>query len=203
MKVLLIHGLSRTPVSLAGLGWQLNRQGWPTEHFGYAAFIESFDQIVGRLRHTIQQLSTGSYSVVAHSLGGLLTRAALGDASISQPAHVLMLGTPNQQPRLAPLAWRLPPFQWCTGQCGKNLATTHFFESLPGLRSPYTVIAGVGGPTGWLSPFGHEPNDGIVAVSETQLSKSDRRIEFPVEHTFMMHDAAVQASVVDILQQHA
>lgn len=202
MKVLLIHGLSRTPVSLAGLGWRLHDQGWQPDHFGYAAFLESFDQIVVRLRHRLQRLGNESYTVVAHSLGGLLTRAALADPTLPNPAHIIMLGTPNQQPRLAPLAWRLPPFQWFTGQCGENLATSHFFESLPGLRSPYTIIAGVGGPRGWLSPFGDEANDGVVAVSETHLSAGDRRIELPVEHTFMMNDAAVQSTVIDTLKQN-
>lgn len=200
MKILLIHGLSRTPVSLAGLAWRLNDRGWQTEHFGYAAFWESFDQIVTRLQQQLRQFGTESYSIVAHSLGGLLTRAALADGTVPPPSHVVMLGTPNQRPRLAPLAWQLPPFQWFTGQCGRHLTQLEFFEKLPVLRSPYTIIAGVGGPTGLLSPFGDEANDGIVAVSETYLSASDRRIELPVEHTFMMNDAVVQATVIQTLQ---
>jgi len=201
MKVLLIHGLSRTPVSLAGLAWQLQARGWQTEHFGYAAFLESFDQIVVRLRQQLMEFGAESYSIVAHSLGGLLTRAALGDDQVPQPDHVIMLGTPNQRPRLAPLAWQLLPFQWFTGQCGLNLTQPYFFEKLPPLRSPYTIVAGVGGPVGFLSPFGDEANDGIVAVAETLLSADDRRIELPVEHTFMMNDPAVQSAVIESLEK--
>lgn len=201
MKVLLIHGLSRTPASLAGLAWQLHHQGWQTEHFGYAAFLESFDQIVVRLRQKLQQFAHEPYSIVAHSLGGLLTRAALGDGILPQPAHVVMLGTPNQRPRLAPIAWQLPPFQWFTGQCGLNLTQPYFFEQLPHLRSPYTIVAGNGGPKGLLSPFGDEANDGIVAVSETHMKESDRRIELPVGHTFMMNNPAVQSAIIETLQE--
>jgi hypothetical protein len=200
MKVVLIHGLNRTPASLLGLAWGLQQWGWQTEHFGYAALFESFDQIVMRLRRQCLAMGTEPYSIVAHSLGGLLTRAALGDRTIPQPAHVIMLGTPNQRPRLAALAWQLPPFQWLSGQCGLNLTQKQFFDKLPSLRSPYTIIAGIGGPRGVLSPFGNEANDGIVAVAETRLAEGDRRIELPVGHTFMMNDPAVQSAIIETLR---
>jgi len=106
-----------------------------------------------------------------------------------------MLGTPNQRPRLAPYAWQLPPFRWWTGECGLNLTNSHFFKSLPSVKSPYTIIAGTGGPRGFLSPFGDELNDGIVALNETRLSHQDRLIQLPVMHTFMMNDSQVQKTV--------
>ena len=50
------------------------------------AFAESFDRIVERLRVRLQELSSqGNYGIVAHSLGGLLTRAALALDSIKKP----------------------------------------------------------------------------------------------------------------------
>ncbi len=202
MKVLLVHGLSRSPLSFLSLAWRLEALGWQTELFGYAAFLESFDAIAARLRDRLQTLREGEpYAIVAHSLGGLLTRAALAADHLPQPRHVVMLGTPNQRPRLAPLAWRLWPFRWVTGSCGFNLTQAHFFEQLPPLRSPYTLIAGVGGPRGRLSPFGEEANDGIVALAETRLRESDRPIQLPVGHTFMMNHPDVQAVVLHTLRQ--
>ncbi len=200
MKILLIHGLSRTPLSLLGLEWYLQQTGRATEQFGYIAVAETFDRIVERLRVRLQVLaSQGSYGIVAHSLGGLLTRAALGLSSIELPKHIVMLGTPNQPPRLAPHAWQLPPFRWWTGQCGLNLTNPDFFASLPGIDSPYTIVAGTGGLRGFLSPFGDEPNDGIVALSETRLSDRDRLVQLPVMHTFMMNNSSVQKTVVRAL----
>lgn len=202
MQVLLVHGLSRTPASLMSLGWRLQTAGWSTAAFSYAAFFETFDQIAQRLRQRLDQVSQqGAYSVVAHSLGGLLLRAALSADNVLPPAHTVMLGPPNQRPRLAPIAWQLPPFQWVTRQCGFNLTQLDFFEALPRLRSPYTIIAGVGGPTGWLSPFGNEANDGIVAIGETRMTEGDRPLEFPVMHTFMMNHPAVQSAVISAIQR--
>ena len=203
MKILLIHGLSRTPVSLMGLAKRLERHGWQSELFGYVAFLESFEQIAQRLCQTIKVLGNqGGYSIVAHSLGGLLARVALDQSDIPQPNHIVMLGTPNQRPRLAPIAWQAFPFRWFTGQCGFNLTQTNFFEDLPRLRSSYTILAGTLGPQGPLSPFGNAINDGIVAVDETRIVNSDRPILFPVEHTFMMNDKTVQATVIKTLEQY-
>ena len=200
MKILLIHGLSRTPLSLLGLEWHLQQRGQATEQFSYLAVAETFDRIVERLRVRLQALgSQGSYGIIAHSLGGLLTRAALGLEPIELPQHIVMLGTPNQPPRLAPYAWRVPLFRWWTGQCGLNLTDPDFFASLPKIKANYTIVAGTGGLRGSWSPFGDELNDGIVALKETRLSDRDQIIQLPVIHTFMMNDSRVQKTVVQAL----
>jgi hypothetical protein len=202
MKILLIHGLSRTSLSLLSLEWYLQQSGWVTEQFSYLAVSETFDCIVERLRVRLQILaSQGAYSIVAHSLGGLLTRAALGLSSLEMPRHIVMLGTPNQLPRLALHAWRLAPFRWWTGQCGLNLTNPDFFTSLPRIESPYTIVAGTGGLRGFWSPFGDELNDGIVALNETRLSHQDQIIQLPVFHTFMMNDSIVQKTVKKAFSQ--
>lgn len=196
MAIIFIHGLARTSLSLLGLEWRLRTKGHKTVHFGYAAFAESFDQIVERLWRCLQVLEKDRpYSAVTHSLGGVLLRAALGRGGLSHPQQIVMLAPPNQRPRLALLAWNLFPFRWVTGQCGFNLTQSSFYANLPPLQSPYTIIAGTGGLRGPLSPFGNEPNDGIVALSETRLTTRDRLVQLPVEHTFMMHDPAVHRIV--------
>ncbi|MBL1178566.1 esterase/lipase family protein [Pantanalinema sp. GBBB05] len=200
MKVLLIHGLGRSPFSLVQLEQQLQLAGHLPEHFGYAAFMESYDRIVERLQLHLKALAQqGTYGVVAHSLGGLLVRSALGLANIAPPAHIIMLGTPNQPPRLAAHAWRLLPFQWFSGQCGFNLTCHNFYAAMPPLQTPYTIVAGTSGPRGVLSPFGMELNDGIVALSETRLSDQDRLVQLNVWHTFMMNDRRVQEIVLQSL----
>jgi hypothetical protein len=197
MQILLIHGLARTSLSLMQLEHGLQQAGHITEQFGYVAFAETFDAIAHRLYQRFQQLSAqGSYAVVAHSLGGVLTRAALGLGAVFQPGHVVMLGTPNQPPRLASLAWKVPPFQWFTGQCGYNLTCHQFYAKLPPLQTNYTIVAGTNGPTGLLSPFGNDINDGIVALKETYINPTDRVIAVPAWHTFMMNHPQVQRIVL-------
>ncbi|HEY9880469.1 MAG TPA: alpha/beta hydrolase [Leptolyngbyaceae cyanobacterium] len=179
---------------------RLRRAGYATEHFGYFAIAESFDSIVERLHLKLQQIAwQGPYAVVAHSLGGILTRAALALGQVRDPEQIVMLGTPNQPPRLALHAWRVPPFRWFTGQCGFKLTCTQFYGGLPMVQSPYTIVAGTLGPRGPLSPFGDEVNDGIVALSETRILPHDAVVQLPVWHTFMMNDSRVQDVVIQSL----
>lgn len=203
MHILLIHGLARTSLSLARLEQRLRQAGHHTEQFSYFAFAEDFDAIAQRLNHTLQALARrGPYGVVGHSLGGVLTRAALGLGQLpALPCQVVMLGTPNQPPRLASLAWNLWPFRWFTGQCGRNLTCRQFYDRLPTLQSPYTIVAGIGGPTGPLSPFGEEVNDGIVALSETAMTPQDTLIPVPTWHTFMMDHPQVQTIILTTLAE--
>lgn len=200
MKIVLIHGLARTSLSLLSLERRLRRSGWATEQFAYTAFLEPYDRIVTRLKTRLAAIAhQAPYGIVAHSLGGILTRAALGSVTFRLPVHTVMLGPPNRPPRLARYAWQAPPFRWFTGDCGGNLAKPEFFAQLPSLQSPYTIIAGTAGPRGVWSPFGPEVNDGIVALSETVLADDDRPITLPVFHTFMMNDRTLQDTVVQIL----
>ncbi|MEL6601870.1 MAG: alpha/beta hydrolase [Cyanobacteria bacterium J06614_10] len=192
MNILLIHGLGRTPLSLWTLGNILQKAGHHPTFFGYTSVLHSFDDIAQRLRLQLRSLSQlGPYGIVSHSLGGILTRAALTNANFPPPAHVVMLAPPNQSPLAARLANRLFPFRWYARQCGQNMAAPAFYQQLPILTSPYTLIAGTAGPTGPLSPFGHEPNDLILSISEVRMHPKDTPLLVPALHSFIMnHDMA-------------
>jgi Alpha/beta hydrolase family len=196
MRLLLVHGMGRTPLSLARLARALRRDGHRIERLGYLAAVESFDRIRARVRIRLERLArTGEpYAVVGHSLGGLALRAAL-DGLKPGPAHFVMLATPNRPPRLARRLHRLWPYRLLCGESGQLIARPEFFALLPPLSVPYTIIAGSAGPKGRRSPFGEDPNDWIVAVEETKLAPDDRPTILPVGHTFMMNDRRVQAAI--------
>jgi pimeloyl-ACP methyl ester carboxylesterase len=202
MQVLLIHGMGRTALSMFRLGWELRRTGHSVRLVRYLAAVEPFAKIVRRVREECARTGVaGPYAVVGHSLGGLLARVALGEnpTSFPVPVHLIMLGTPNQAPRQARRYGRLLPYRWINGECGQLLMQPEFFARLPPLTIPYTIVAGTrGGPD--RTPFGDEPNDGVVAVSETVLSAADRPVTFPARHTFMMNDRRVRALILQILR---
>jgi hypothetical protein len=200
MHVLLARGLGRTSLSLAGLARSLRKAGHATESFRYVAAIESSGSISARLQSRLRIIAAlgQPYAVLGHSLGGLLLRHAITELE-RPPFHLIMLGTPNRPPRLAQRVNRVWPFRLATGEPGRRLADPEFFRALPIPVIPYTIIAGTGGPRGRFSPFGSEPNDWLVAVSETLIMGTDRPLQFPVSHTFMMLSGAVRAEVRRIL----
>lgn len=197
MDVLLVHGLVRTAGSMLPLGRTLRRAGHDPHYFNYFASVESIPAIVGRLRRRLAPFRGGGgpYAAVGHSLGGVLLRQALVDAEGAPPRLLVLLASPSRSPRAARSAWRAFPFRWVTRDCGRLLATPDLFDELPEPDYPYLVIAGTRGLYGHLSPFGDEPNDGLVAVSEATLGDPDNVVTVPAAHTFIMNHPQVKAII--------
>ncbi len=201
MRVLLVHGLGRSPVSLHGLARALRRTGHSTRLFGYYAFAEHYDRIRLRLASQLRALARSPEPVglIGHSLGGLLLRHALIEAPGLNVHRLIMLGTPNQPPRLAVRANRWLPFRVFARSCGSLLASPGAYARIPPPAVPYTLVAGTGGWRRVPGPFGAELNDGVVSVSETLVHEADEPTLLPVTHTFMMNDRRLQRLVLDLL----
>lgn len=204
MRLLLVHGMGRTPLSLARLSRALRRDGHQVERVGYVAAVESFDSIRSRVRGRLEALARRGepYAVIGHSLGGLALRAALVGLTPA-PCHFVMLGVPNRPPRLAAKLGRFWPYRWVCGESGQLLGQQSFFAQLRVPEVPYTIIAGCGGSRWRGGPFGGEANDWIVAVDETRILPGDQLAIFPVGHTFMMNHRQVRAAIRRALEQTA
>jgi hypothetical protein len=196
VRVLLVHGLGRTPLSFRSLARQLRRWGMHPELFGYVATVERYDRVVDRLQRRIERLAAGGdYALVTHSLGAILARAALARVGGRRPCRLVMLAPPNQPPRMAALLAGLPPYRWLLGECGSNLSRPEFYAALPPLRDHYSIIAGTAGPRRRVLPLGTAPNDGLVTVEETRTCPGDPVLTLPVGHTFIMRHPEVQAMI--------
>jgi hypothetical protein len=78
---------------------------------------------------------------------------------------------------------------------GQSLADADFMNALPLPTAPTMVYAGTGGPRGRWSPFAGKPNDGVLAVTETQLPGALTRL-VPAIHTFIMNSRVVAEDIV-------
>lgn len=192
MLVLLVHGLGRTPLSMFGLAAALRRAGHRTRFFGYAPTLESVPRIVARLTRLLRRLPRQPLGLVGHSLGGLLLRRALAAVPELNVRRLVLLGSPNVPARAAQIASRFFPFRWLTRGCGRFLCST---EPVPVPAVPYALVAGTAGPTGRWSPFGGEPNDGLVSVAETRIVPTDEPSLVPALHSFLMDHPAVRRAV--------
>ena len=189
MRIVLVHGLGRTRLSLVGLASRLRKIGHTPEFFPYSSLLQTHERILSRLTDRLRLLAAQGKEVglIGHSFGGLLLREAVAAVPDLRVKHFLMLGTPNRQPRLATHIYTKLPFRILRGSCGQCLADSAWFRSLPKLAIPYIVVAGTGGWRGWFDPFDGQPNDGAVAVSETLLGDNDQPFLVPALHTFIMN----------------
>ena len=190
MKASLVHGMGRTPASQLLLAVRLHQRGIRPHVFGYstlASFQATLDRLVARAPSVF---GTHPFILVGHSLGCVLIRAALPLLSPLTPAACFFLAPPSGVCRAARHFSRQRAFRLLTGDMGRLLADEAFMAGLPVPTVPSHIYAGTAGPRGLLSPFGNEPNDGILAVSETALG-SIPVMQVPTLHTFIMNSRVV------------
>jgi len=155
-------------------------------------------RIVARLKRVLTERRPEF--LIAHSLGGILLRLALAELPTTSVRHFVMLGPPNQSPVLARFfqKWGLP-FRLFAGSSGRFLANPLDYLRLPPPPCPTTIFAGTAGPTGRFSPFGLEPNDGIVSVAETRIDGVCEPILIPALHTWIMSHPTVHQRLTEIM----
>ncbi len=197
--VLLLHGLGSSPEVMTTLRRALEADGYeamtvtyPTTEQGVQANADGVERILKSLE------GYSDVSIVAHSLGGLITRSALSRgsfASLPVPVkNVIMLGTPNQGAALAG-AFRTIARAAVTAAANDLLPErARQMGSIPASVRFGVVAGGRGGRVGY-NPLLLGDNDSVVRTDETKTANMDEWIILPVFHTQMTTDAACIAAV--------
>jgi hypothetical protein len=202
MDAILIHGMGRTPIAMSILAARLRRSGIRPHLFGYSVTFERQNDCFQRLEHFItKRVKTNEYILIGHSLGAVLMRAIM-PRLIQKPAACFFLASPTQVCKAARNFAHRPFAKLFGGEIGQLLADQQFMESLPPTGIPTKIYAGTGGPCGRYSPFGEEPNDGVLTVNETLLPGVPIQT-IPVLHTFIMNSKVVTRDIVRIATAHS
>ena len=167
---------------------RLRQAGLQTSTFGYTTTFESFNSIKLRLISKISEVAaTESYILVGHSLGGVLIRAALNalPEQVERPRHIFLLGSPIQSSRLAIRLKNNLVYRTLTGDCGQLLASQARMNEIGSIGENTTSIVGVRGFFNGLGPFGGEPNDGVVSLTEVSAPWLSNQKQVPVVHTLL------------------
>lgn len=100
LPIVLVHGLACNRGNWFWFRHQLARHGHAAFALDYTPWFASIDDYVPQLSAAIDEVcsATGADKaiVVAHSMGGLVTRAYLDRFGHDRVAHVITLGTPHQ-----------------------------------------------------------------------------------------------------------
>ncbi|MDQ3037115.1 MAG: lysophospholipase [Myxococcota bacterium] len=197
MQVFLVHGMGRTPRSLALLAWRLGRAGMQVSSFGYRVREHDLASIAARFVAHVEERAAGPYAVIGHSLGNVVARLASPDLPPGL-ARLVMLAPPNRTSRVATLLRDSVVFRALTRDAGQRLGDAAFYDALPIPEVPTTVFAGTAGPRAAWLPLGGEISDGLVALEETRLPGAEHRAVAAL-HTFIMNDAEVTTAIVELL----
>lgn len=201
MDAILIHGLGRTPIAMSLLAARLQRSRIRPHLFGYSVTFERLDTCVQRLQEFInRRIQTSDYIIIGHSLGSVLTRAAL-PGLVHKPTACFLLSPPTQACKAAR---HFAPYRFTKilgGEMAQLLADPQFMESLPPTGVPTKIYAGTAGPRGRYSPFGEEINDSVLTIQEMMLPNVPMQA-VPVLHTFIMNSKVVTQDIVDVAKSY-
>jgi len=190
MDIVIIHGIrlwyspTGTSPALRPLRWQLLRRGFCVHEFDYNTILESFAGIVKRFSIWLKQTVVNRpYIIVAHSMGNLVTQFTLPHLPTMLPYHWLMVTPPNKPPQSAKWVRANPIMRGLLGDCGCKLVDEAFYGNRPSLsKTPFTIIGGTQGIYGRFSPFGNQPNDGLLLLEEIKLPDVDDILLLPYNH---------------------
>jgi pimeloyl-ACP methyl ester carboxylesterase len=211
--IILIHGLLRSSSSMRPIARALKKKiKCEIVYFEYASTRAAIPDHGRALKGVLEALPASvELSIVAHSLGGILTRYMLGEwqregcqAMLDRVDSVVMLGTPNQGAKLADKLSRMGIFEIVTGASGMQLGPhwRSIEDSLAIPSCPFGIIAGrienrlMKNP--WLGPN----SDFVVSVDETKLAGATDFMEVDKLHTLLMNDPRVQQAVVNFVLKH-
>lgn len=188
--VVLVHGLYMHGLAMIPLERRLVGCGFRCRRFSYPSLRRSVAANAERLHAWLGAIDAPTVHFVCHSLGGTVVRAMLLGSDWRRPGRVLTLGTPHRGCRVAMRLGAHPAVAWLVGaslQGGLDGRLPPWPEgrdvaSIAGVRP-----IGLGRLVGGLP----KPNDGVVALEETDLGAAYPRTVLPVNHSGMLISRAV------------
>ena len=203
--VILLHGLSRTRLSMLRMEQVLSRRGYRVINVNYPSRTRPIAELAemtidGCLQHVPD--TTDYIHFVTHSLGGILVRQYTEQHQIAQLGRVVMLGPPNQGSEVVDLLRKMPGIGWWHGPAFQQLGTTDqdLPRQLEAVNFELGVIAGKRSMNLVLSRLLPGDNDGKVSVESTKVEGMRDFITLPCTHTFMMRNPEAMRQTLHFLQ---
>lgn len=210
-RVILLHGLSRTPRSMARLRRALLAAGYAAEAWSYPSRAFSLAELIQHMRARLEALPEGArLHLVGHSLGGLLARAALSESRRHDLGRLVLIAVPNRGAAvvshlLARPGLRLLPrlLGRVADELGRDAA------ALKALGNPPMEIGAIAGarrfhpvnPSSWVNAWigAGEVSDGTVEL-DSALPPGLPHYTVDASHSFICDDERVIAAVLRFLK---
>jgi hypothetical protein len=202
--VVLLHGLARTPSSMATLEQALIREGFLPINEGYPSRQHSIEFLAElAIKSALVKCPKDMrVNFVTHSLGGILVRQYLSKHEVANLNRVVMLGPPNKGSEVVDKLRDVLGFNFINGDAGMQLGTGELSipNTLGKANFDVGIVAGTNSINWILSSLIPNADDGKVSVESTKLEGMGDHIEMPVAHPFLMKNERVIAQVINYLK---
>ena len=190
-KVLLVHGLFMRATMLRPMMAQLRRRGYQCLALTYPTRTQTLHDSVARHLPQIQDFAGDApLNAIGHSLGGLYLRHLRQQwpQGLAR-GRVVTLGTPHLGSKVGRYFHEHPWRRRILGHCweqGLDGEAPPWDSTIPLLSIAGTKAIGVGNALHIFAA--DEPNDGTVAVSETELPQAAAFYRLPTSHSALQFD---------------
>lgn len=204
-SVIVVHGLGRTPASMAILGSRITEAGFRVVSFSYPSTSEGMEALVDSLGSAVERCcgrEAETVHFVTHSMGGVLVWSYLGQQPRAHRGRVVMLSPPSQGSEVVDAFADSPMLRSLLGPAGSQLGTdsTAIPSQLGPVRFSLGIITGnrsLNPLFSWLIPG---PDDGKVGVDQAKVEGAADFLVLPASHTFIMNRGDVAAEVIHFLR---
>lgn len=202
--VVFVHGMGRSSKSWPALAKRVEEAGHLVVAFDYPSTRCSIAESADYLAEVIGSLDgIERIDIVAHSMGGLVSRAYLANHRDPRLHRLVMLGVPNLGAEMADKVVAIPLYQWVCGPGGCELVTdpNGLIASLPTPDFEFAIVAGGKGTLGGYNPLIPGDDDGTVTVASTRLpGAADFILVEGALHSFMMFDDRIVDATMRFLE---
>ncbi len=198
--VVLVHGIWMTGAELMLLRLHLRSAGFRVVLFHYHSLLRTPHQNAQRLHHCLDNIDADLVHLVAHSLGGIVVTHLFNDFPLQKPGRVVLIGTPLHGSAVARAYARFWPTRLLLGRSVQQ-GLLGGAPRWKGQRD-LAMIAGNRGVGIGMLTFGAlpAPNDGTVAVVETDSPEVSQHLVVPYSHFGMLFARPVAQAVVAFLR---
>ena len=184
--------------------WWLRRQLAPEFEFHgyhYPSVSAPLHAVCAGLRDFVARIDAPTVHFLGHSLGGIVIHRYLGESPPPQPGRVVLLGSPMAGSAVAVSAARTRWVRPLLGRCILEELLVAPARQWTDPR-PLGLIAGTCAlGQGHLFTRFREPNDGVVALSETQVPGATARITVPATHLGLLFSTRVVRNIACFLHE--
>ena len=193
MKVLVLHGLGRTSVSMRFLYLRLKTARFDAELLDYPSREATISELTDMLEPKLPE--TGVVNFVGHSLGGILAKHLMLRLPQERRGKIVQLGAPNFGSEIAARAEILGPLMGpALAELGPNSSSEDFGLNIGAIAGTaaipaLTLLTGIEGE-----------NDGKVSVqSAWGHAPENKRVKLNSAHSTMMLSGEVVAATIEFL----
>ncbi|HET9663598.1 MAG TPA: alpha/beta hydrolase [Burkholderiales bacterium] len=201
--VILVHGLWVHGLVMSLMRRRIARCGYRSECYSYPSMRRTLSENAESLARYCRGIAAARLHFVGHSMGGLVVLRMMESPREFNTGRVVLAGTPYRGSYAARRLMRLPGGRTLLGSCLPEWLGRD--RPRPPTHREIGVIAGrVGIGLGRIvAPEMTWPNDGVVAVSETEVPQASDHIVLDVNHTGMLLSRRVAEQACAFLRSGA